>query len=225
MSDVAYHKTWFLSEQGRTQWMKVNEQQDGVALCHDMWPYRYCSDAYMVESVISSRVTWRYNSKKRTKQSHMSKTISLNLKTQGFKSLIWPTVYPTKPFTHHCQGHLGLETLRLKSCSRDFALKRIGISVTQENNKRPMFTFIKGAGMPDHGVVFRPLTFREILIYLCIYITFKILHALPLSTEMKAMDVWTVSVSLSLTYSNNVYICNLAPRTQTLKQDKTNCKF
>lgn len=77
--------------------------------------YRYRSDAYMVEPVISGRVTWRDYSKKGNK--------TFTHEQNKLKDLShWADPHLTKPFTRHRQDHLWLETLQLKSCSRDLHL-------------------------------------------------------------------------------------------------------
>lgn len=108
------------------------EWRDSAMLCYinptEKWAYRYCSDAYMVEPVVSSGVTWRDYSKKR------NNTFTHAQNNQGFESLnrLKP---PPKLLTRHCQGHLWLETLQLKSCSRDLHVNGLVSAWHRNNNK------------------------------------------------------------------------------------------
>lgn len=112
----------------------------------------------MVEPVISSRVTWRDYSKKkkkRRKHSHMSKT-SRDLSH-------WTGRHLPKCFTRHCQNHLWLETLWLKSCG-DLHLNGLVSAWHRNNNKCQlmfMLPYTGRRGMPGHGGVITILIFRE----------------------------------------------------------------
>lgn len=112
-----------------TQWMNDSDRQ-GSVMRHIKHTYRYRSDAYVVEPVISSGVTWRDYSKKRNNAFTWAKQSNLRVKDLSHRA----HPHLTKPFTRHRQDHLWLETLQLKIPQQRFAFKRIGISVTQENN-------------------------------------------------------------------------------------------
>lgn len=117
-----------------------------------------------------------------------------------------------------------------------FAFKRIGISVTQEQQQMPMFMYpyTGKTGMPGHGVVITTLIFREGLIPELFWVgrliwenttVYSILYGLWAQRwQLPEWMFWHVSQQ-SLTCPNNVWICHLAVREQTICKFKAVSKF
>lgn len=97
------------------------------------WTYRYGRDAYMVEPVISSRVTWRDYSIKRKKK---EKTFPHEQNNEGFEWL--NRAWHLLPFYTSLSGPFVAGNFAATILER-FAFKRIGISVTQEQQQMPAY--------------------------------------------------------------------------------------
>lgn len=182
----------------------------------EKWTYRYRSDAYMVEPVVSSGVTWRDYSKKR------NNTFTHEQNNQGFESLN-RSKPPPKPLTRHCQGHLWLETSQLKSCSRDLHLNGL-VSAWHRNNNKCLCSHSCTLGekeclvMGSHynSYILSETYFRKIHY-------FMVCEHGDVSFQNRCSDMFHNSLLPVQTMCE--FVCNLAVSEQTVCKCKVTSKF